>query len=151
MSERTPSPSEPRVGVPRRGAHELVEPIGPGCQRGEHESRAVGLRDHEGDAARRRLDLVGARAHERVLVGLTGEQHVDAPVGAAVQHDQVPVLRRLNVDTDRGAAGEDAAGAEPDAHRSRVTRRRLAVGDRLEERDEERKQHEARFATGVEY
>jgi len=156
MSERTPSLSEPsQDGASASGshaaAHELVESIGPGRQRGEHESRAVGLRDHEGDAARRRLDLVGARADERVFGGLAGEQHLDAPIGAAVQHDQVAVLRRLNVDTDGGAAGKDAAGAEPHAHRPRVTRRRLAVGDGLEERDKKQRQHEARFATSIEY
>src|SRR5205807_4521298 len=67
------------------------------------------------------------------------------------QHDQVAVLRRLHVHSDRGAAGENAARPEPDAHRSRVTRRHLSVGHGLEERYEERKQQEARFATDVEY
>src|SRR5207237_3969842 len=56
-------------------------------------------------------------ADEGVGVGMLGEQHFDAAVGAAVQDDEVAVLARLDVHAHRRAAHQRAGGAEPDPYR----------------------------------
>ena len=110
-------PRDQRIGFPGRGAHELVEPVGAGRERGQDQPRPVRLRHDERLAVSRALDLVGARADVGVGRGIRGEQHFDAAVGAAVQHHEIPVSGRLDVHPHRLTAQQGAARPQPDMHR----------------------------------
>ena len=116
------------VRVPGRRAHELVEAVRRGRQRREHEPRSVRLLHDERLAVPGSLDLVGSGAHQRVVGGIGGEQHLDVAVGAAVQHDDVSVFRGLHVDADAIAPQQGAARPEPHAHGFRVPLRRPGRG-----------------------
>src|SRR5439155_211328 len=114
----------------------------------EPDEGAVGARwVHRILGTRVRLHRVDGRRD-----GVRRDVVIEVAVAQHALHDvREDALAVRAVLSDRGAAGENAARAEPDAYRSRVTRRHLSVGDGLEERYEERKQHEARLATDVEY
>jgi hypothetical protein len=91
------------VVIAHKGA--VVERIpGEDCH---HRARAVAVVDEEGVAVGAPAQLEApAAAHEVVIRRIEWEQHPDPSVGVGVQHDEVAVLHRLDVDAGAVAAGE---------------------------------------------
>src|SRR2546427_735680 len=83
--------------VPMVIAHVGVEAEGVGCDRGEHRARSVALeRERVAIAAVSQLEALPA-AHKVVIARIERKQHADPALGIGVQHDEVAVLRRLDV------------------------------------------------------